>query len=117
MKTYQKLFLISAILGLAISGGIHRVAQSQWAASPHVGSASALNMYFTLDNALPAGGYIKVTMPSGAASSWAGCNLWAVTTSLDAPLATDFTSWITGVLSSDYCYVSAGLTAGTVYGM
>jgi len=62
MKT-SKILLFFAVLGVAMSGGVHRVAQSRWN-TPQAAEANRLCLYFSLDNALPAAGYLLVGIPS-----------------------------------------------------
>jgi hypothetical protein len=93
----QKMLLIVAVLGVAMSGGIHRVMQSRFN-NPDFNQASALNLYFMLDNAVGAGGFMMITAPTGVTISGTACNMWALGDSADAPLAGS-ASWMTGTLS------------------
>jgi hypothetical protein len=63
MKNF-KILLMLAVLGVAMSGGVHRVAQSAWDC-PQAGKGTVLSLFFALDNPLPVGGWLIVTVPAG----------------------------------------------------
>ena len=45
-------------------------------------------LYFSLDNGLPAGGYIKIDFPENFNHIPATCNVWKITTDLKYPTTT-----------------------------
>jgi hypothetical protein len=63
MKNF-KILLMLAVLGVAMSGGVHRVAQSAWDC-PQAGKGTVLSLFFALDNPLPVGGWLIVNVPAG----------------------------------------------------
>jgi hypothetical protein len=119
MKT-SKILLIFAFLGLAMSGGIHRVAQSRWN-TPQAGLATDLSIFFSLDCDLPAAGYLVVGLPSGASHTvtitTTGIHVWALTTSFAVP--TTATNAGSCEFSSNVlkCTFASALTKNTAYGM
>lgn len=117
MKT-SKILLIFAFLGLAMSGGIHRVAQSRWN-TPQQGLATDLSVFFSLDCDLPAAGYLVVTLPSGASHTVTATavHVWALTTSFAVP--TTVTNLGTCDVTSNVvaCTFASALTKNTAYGM
>jgi len=102
--------LITCIFGIALSGGIHRIAQSRWD-EWSFGDATALNLYFMLDNGVASTGTMYVTVPAGVTVT--GCAFWALGDTLDPPATMD--SW--GYWSSGECSLSSALSANTAYGM
>lgn len=117
MKT-SKVLLIFAFLGLAMSGGIHRVAQSRWNV-PQAGQATNLSIFFSMDCDLPKAGYLMVGIPSASshAVTATGVHVWALGTSFAVPAkATNAGSCVfeTNVLK---CSFASDLTKNTAYGM
>merc|ERR1712157_285227 len=121
MKT-SKIVLIFALLGVAMSGGIHRVAQSRWN-TPQKDEATHLCLFFSLDNPLPAAGYLRVGLPSAAgftpdvAAATARIHVWALETSFAVPATV--TNAGTCAFSNNVldCTFASALTANTAYGM
>ena len=120
------LLLLTTILSLALSGGIHRVAQSRWD-KPNEGMNKALYLYFSLENALPVGGFLKITLPQDFVHTPETCTAWALETDLDYPadvpgevsfLATNL---LKGTLSGSdkefFCKWEVELYADTCYGL
>ncbi len=109
----KKILILSVLISFTLAGGIHRVAQSRWNAWSY-GSATALNLYFALDNDLD-GGYVYVTVPSGVTVT--DCAVWPLGTDLDAPAGND-AGWIWGSYSSGVCDLTGTtLAADTAYGL
>ena len=109
----KKILILSVLISFTLAGGIHRVAQSRWDAWSY-GSATALNLYFALDNAVD--GYVYVTVPSGVTVT--DCAVWPLGTDLDAPADNDYATWIWGSFSSGVCTLTgATLAADTAYGL
>lgn len=109
----SKLLLLTAVLGVVLSGGIHRVCQSRFDTRDSA-EISTLSLFFALDNALATGSYVYVDMPAGVTVS--GCAFWALGDDTDAPDALS-ASWITGSYSSGICTTLGALAANTAYGM
>merc|ERR1712110_1399777 len=81
--------------------------------------ATNLCLFFSLDNPLPAAGYLMVGIPSGASytPTAAGVHVWPLTTSFAVPATAvnaGTCAWGTNVLS---CTFATALTANTAYGM
>lgn len=117
MKT-SKILLLFAVLGVAMSGGVHRVAQSRWN-TPQAAEATKLCLYFSLDNALPAAGYLRVGIPSasGFTPQTSGVHVWALGNTLAAPATASNAgtcTWANNVLA---CTFASDLTAMTAYGL
>lgn len=56
---------------------------------PNFGATTKLYLYFSLDEALPAGGLMNIVLPSSmAAFVPTSCNAWALTTTLAPPATT-----------------------------
>jgi hypothetical protein len=56
---------------------------------PNLGSTTKLYLYFTLDEALPAGGVMNIALPSTmSAFVPTTCNAWALGTDLAPPATT-----------------------------
>jgi hypothetical protein len=56
---------------------------------PNFGATSKLYLYFSLDEALPAGGLMNIALPSSMALFVpTTCNAWKLTTSLTPPATT-----------------------------
>jgi hypothetical protein len=117
MRT-SKIVLIIALLGLAMSGGIHRVAQSRWN-TPQAGQATQLSIFFSMDCDLPAAGYLRVGIPSGSSytPSTTGVVAWPLTTSFTVPTTGTIAgtcAWANNVLA---CTFASALTKSTAYGL
>jgi hypothetical protein len=130
MKNF-KILLMLAVLGVAMSGGVHRVAQSAWDC-PQAGKGTVLSLFFALDNPLPVGGWLIVTVPSGTGltvtaktlaelgtvvSSTAYVHAWTLGTSLNPPTTVENQgrcSWVDPKLS---CQFAKALAAKTSYGL
>jgi hypothetical protein len=122
MKT-SKILLFVAIIGIAMSGGVHRVAQSAWNC-PQQGRATTLSIFFALDSALPKGAYMYVTLasahaPTVSSPAVAGSapHVWALTTSLTPPTTPTNLGTCTWSTPTLKCYFASALTAGTSYGL
>jgi len=65
---------------------------------PNTGSTSKLYLYFSLDEALPAGGLMNIALP-GTMSNFGPdtCNVWALGTDLAPPATTS--GFIIGVFN------------------
>jgi hypothetical protein len=85
MKT-SKIILIFALLGLAMSGGVHRVAQSRWN-NPSKTYATTLSVFFALDCDLPAAGSLWIGIPkaSGFVPANTGIHAWPLGTTFAVP--------------------------------
>jgi len=55
---------------------------------PNTGSTTKLYLYFSLDEALPAGGVMHIALPSTMAFAFTTCNAWALTSDLTPPATT-----------------------------
>jgi len=56
---------------------------------PHTGSTSKLYLYFSLDDALPAGGVMRIGLPSSMdAFVPESCNAWKLGTDMAPPATT-----------------------------
>jgi hypothetical protein len=56
---------------------------------PNFGATTKLYLYFSLDEALPAGGLMNIALPTSmAAFVPTTCNAWALTTTLAPPATT-----------------------------
>jgi hypothetical protein len=56
---------------------------------PHTGSTSKLYLYFSLDDALPAGGVMNIVLPSSMSNFVPDtCNAWALGTDMTPPATT-----------------------------
>jgi hypothetical protein len=118
MKT-SKILLFAAIIGIAMSGGVHRVAQSAWNC-PQQGRATTLSLFFALDSALPASAYMYVTLPSAHVPTIATPSVihaWALTTSLTPPTTASNLGTCTWSAPLLKCTFASALTAGTSYGL
>merc|ERR1712039_464663 len=117
MKT-SKILLIFAFLGLAMSGGVHRVAQSRWNC-PQAGKATTLSLFFALDNDLPSAGYLMVGLPSGASHTptTSAVHVWHLGNSFTVP--TTVTNQGTCAFSNNVlsCTFASALTKNTAYGL
>jgi hypothetical protein len=81
--------------------------------------AKTLSIFFSLDNDLPAAGYLMVGMPTGASHtpSGTGVHVWALATSFAVPATATNAgtcSWSSPTLS---CTFASALTKKTAYGM
>ncbi len=112
----MKTLILLSIIALAMSGGIHRVAQSDWNV-PNQGQCTTLNLYFSLDNGLPIGAYLKVTLPAGLAHVPTSCSHWEVTASSLGTAPTTATGTLATVSGSYYCSFLTALAANTAYGL
>jgi hypothetical protein len=114
----SKVLLIFAVLGVAMSGGIHRVAQSRWNV-PQKGLATSLCLYFALDSDLPAAGYLLVGIPAGATftPTGTGVHAWALTTSLAVPAKSSNAGTCAFANNVLDCTFASALTKNTAYGM
>jgi hypothetical protein len=66
---------------------------------PNFGSTTKLYIYFSLDDALPAGGVMNIVLPSSMSNfAPSSCNAWALGTDLAPPATTS--GFINGVFSS-----------------
>ena len=115
MKSF-KLLLISAIIGITMSCGIHRVVQSSWSC-PNEGQATTLYLYASFDAALPKAGYLKVTFPAALTHNFATANAWALGATLKPPTTYTITGTVSGSLPTKYVTFSADLSANTAYGI
>ena len=113
MKT---LILLSILIALAMTGGIHRVAQSDWNV-PNQGQCTSLNLYFSLDNPLPVGAYIKVTFPWDLDHVPTSCSHWEVSHDSLGTAPETPTGTMASVSGSYYCSFATALNAGTAYGL
>jgi hypothetical protein len=98
---------------------------------PNFGATSKLYLYFSLDEALPAGGVMNIALPSTmSAFVPTTCNAWAIGTTLAPPATTS--GFIMGALTSNtgcrfYTYdatvattfrgAAVALAANTAYGV
>jgi len=55
---------------------------------PNTGSTTKLYLYFSLDEALPAGGVMHIALPSTMAFAFTTCNAWALDKDLTPPATT-----------------------------
>lgn len=66
---------------------------------PNFGATTKLYLFFSLDEALPAGGVMNIALPSSmAAFVPTSCNAWALTASLTPPATTS--GFMNGVVVS-----------------
>jgi len=66
---------------------------------PNFGSTSKLYLYFSLDEALPAGGVMNIVLPTSMANFVPDtCNAWALGTDLTPPATTS--GFILGVFTA-----------------
>ena len=120
MKT-SKILLLFAVIGIAMSGGVHRVAQSAWNC-PQAGRATTLSIYFALDNPLPTTGYMMITLPSGASHTPAVTatsfpHVWPLGTTLDPPTTPVNKGTCSYAAPLLKCTFATALTAKTSYGL
>ena len=57
---------------------------------PNFGATTKLYLYFSLDEALPAGGLMNIALPTAMATAFipTTCNAWAITKTLAPPATT-----------------------------
>jgi hypothetical protein len=114
---FTKVLLFVALLGIAMSGGVHRIAQSRWNC-PQASRNTALMMYFCLDNPLPNTGYLQIGIPSTSTFVPAlVANVWTLGTSWTAPTTVENAGTCT--LASDVlsCQFATDLAMNTAYGL
>lgn len=99
------------LFGVVLSGGIHRIAQSTWDC-PHVERNKIIFLYFSLDNALPANGHIKIDFPKDFSHVPTRCDVWEIKTSLDYPDSGRYYGVISGVSPIFYCVLSTSSMSG-----
>jgi hypothetical protein len=68
---------------------------------PNTGSTTKLYLYFSLDDALPAGGVMNIVLPMSFVPTT--CNAWAITTSLAPPATTAGFDFIGLIVSTTGC--------------
>jgi hypothetical protein len=114
---FSKILLLATVLGMAMSCGVHRVAQSRWNC-PQANRNTKLSFYFTLDNALPAAGYLNVGIPSASGLTPSAGNAWTLADSWTAPTTVENAgtcgSYTNGVIQ---CTFASALAAETAYGV
>jgi hypothetical protein len=130
MKT-SKLLILVAVIGIAMSGGIHRVAQSAWN-YPQAGKGTVLSLFFALDNPLPVDGWLIVNLPTGTniavntktkaalgtiASSTAYVHLWTLGTTLSPPTTVENQGYCSFSDPKLSCQFAKALVAKTSYGL
>lgn len=118
MKISIKILLLATVFGMAMSGGIHRVAQSTWNC-PQAGLALKLRLYFSLDSGVAATGKLLVTLPAGAAHTTTATThkLWALTTTLEPPTTGATMVACTAPVNNVVTCTTGALSANTAYGL
>ena len=106
MKMYiiHQVITLLSFIRLTYAGGIHRLAQSQWN-FPNKGRNTELYLYFSLDNDLPADGYLKMTFPADFTHVPTQCDVWVLGTDLSYQTDANkrYHGTITGSNSVFYC--------------
>jgi len=72
---------------------------------PNFGATTKLYLYFSLDEALPAGGLMNIALPSAMSPAFVPtrCNAWAITSTTLAPPATTSGFMMGTILSTTGC--------------
>lgn len=71
----------------------------------------------SLDNALPAAGFLRVTLPSGLSHAFSTCNAFALGATFKAPTTFTHVGTVSGSGSIFFCTFSAAMAANTAYGV
>jgi hypothetical protein len=101
---------------MAMSCGVHRVAQSRWNC-PQANRNTKLSFYFTLDNALPAAGYLNVGIPSASGLTPSAGNAWTLADSWTAPTTVENAGTCAFANNVMSCTFASALSAGVAYGL
>jgi len=81
---FSFLLTIWILLGPVLAGGIHKILNTRWD-FPNEGVSSKLFLYFTLDNKIPTGGYLRIVLPSDLDFSPSSCRIWNLEEGFEYP--------------------------------
>jgi hypothetical protein len=95
MKISKILLIFALTISAFNCGGIHRVAQSHWN-SNNQGENTDLRFYFSLDNDVDEGSYLRIGFPSTLGHVPTSCNIWALTDTLEPPTTFVSTDTLSG---------------------
>lgn len=113
---FSKIILLVTVLGMAMSCGVHRVAQSRWNC-PQANRNTVLSFYFVLDNPLPNTGYLNIGIPSASGFTPASAVAWTLADSWTAPTTVENLGTCAFANNVMSCTFATALAKNVAYGV
>jgi hypothetical protein len=113
---FSKIILLVTVLGMAMSCGVHRVAQSRWNC-PQANRNTKLSFFFVLDNPLPATGVLNIGVPSASGFTPTAGVAWTLADSWTAPTTVENLGTCSFASNVYSCSFATALAKNVAYGV